>query len=139
MNKSIVIILIFILIQACSYEPLLASKKYDFQFIEVYSNGNEKINEIIKNNLVRKKSGNKKYDIKFTTKKIKEIVSSNQKGDPTIYKLKIETSYTILKKGNEIFNGKASKQTIYNNINDKFELLQHEENIIRSINLFRFN
>tara|TARA_Y100001935_G_C17022132_1_gene368319 strand:- start:37 stop:489 length:453 start_codon:yes stop_codon:yes gene_type:complete len=133
MNKKIVNVLIFIMICACSYEPILSNKKYDFQFVNIYFDGNNKVNEIIKNDLIRKSRGLMKYDLKFETVKLKEIVSSNEKGDPTVYKIKIDTSYTLIKNNKNILENKISKQTVYNNINDKFELSQYEDNIISNL------
>ena len=63
------------------------------------------------------------------------ILSSNEKGDPTVYQLKIDTSYLLLKEKKNILVNKISKQIIYNNIDDKFELSQYENNIINNVAL----
>ena len=49
MNKSLIKGLVFIILCACSYEPILQNKKYDFQFVNIYFEGDNKINNIIKN------------------------------------------------------------------------------------------
>ena len=74
-----------------------------------------------------------KYDIKFKTEKLKEILSSNEKGDPTVYKIQINISYILFEKNKNILENEISKQIIYNNINDKFELSQYEENVINNL------
>ena len=133
MNRHIIKTLIFIILSACSYEPILSNKKYDFQFVNIFFEGDKKINKVIKSDLIRKSNGYIKYDLKFKTVKYKEIVSSNEKGDPMVYKIKIDTSYTLVEKNKNIIDNKISKQIVYNNIDDKFELSQYEDNIINNL------
>ena len=133
MNKSLIKGLVFIILCACSYEPILQNKKYDFQFVNIYFEGDSKINNIIKNDLMGRGNGLIKYDIKFKTEKLKEILSSNEKGDPTVYKIQINISYILFEKNKNILENEISKQIIYNNINDKFELSQYEENVIDNL------
>lgn len=135
MIRNIIITLIFFIICACSYEPILTNKKYDFQFVNIYFEGDDKINKIIRSDLARKSIGSIKYDLQIETVKSKEILSSNEKGDPTVYQLKIDTSYSLLKEKKNILVNKISKQIIYNNIDDKFELSQYESNIINNVAL----
>lgn len=130
MTKNIIKTLIFIIICACSYEPILSNKKYNFELVNIYFEGNDKINKIIRNDLAAKSNGSIKYDLQFETVKFKEILSSNEKGDPTVYKIKINTSYSLLKENKKILVNKISKQIVYNNIDDKFELSQYEDSII---------
>ncbi len=133
MNKSLIKGLVFIILCACSYEPILQNKKYDFQFVNIYFEGDNKINNIIKNDLMGRSNGLIKYDIKFKTQKLKEILSSNEKGDPTVYKIQVNISYILIEKNKNILENEISKQIIYNNINDKFELSQYEENVINNL------
>ena len=135
MNRHIIKTLIFIILSACSYEPILSNKNYDFQFVNIYFEGDDKINKIIRSDLGRKSNGSIKYDLQIETVKSKEILSSNEKGDPTVYQLKIDTSYSLLKEKKNILVNKISKQIIYNNIDDKFELSQYENNIINNVAL----
>ena len=93
MIRFLVIILLTVSLNNCSYEPILSTENLDFHFTKISSKGNEKINNIIEKNLSLKKRIGKRYEIFFTTKKSKEIVSSNEKGDATIYKLKVNLDY----------------------------------------------
>ena len=94
MNYKFILLFILIL-SGCLYEPALQNKKYNFSFDSISHEGENNINEIVKSNLSKKTSGIKKYDINFTTKKEREVISSNAKGDPTIYKLKIYLNYVV--------------------------------------------
>ena len=133
MIRFLVVILLTVSLNNCSYEPILSTENLDFHFAKISSKGNEKINNIIEKNLSLKKRIGKRYEIFFTTKKSKEIVSSNEKGDATIYKLKVNLDYVLKHEGNELLVNTISKETTYNNITDKFELTQREENIIDNL------
>ena len=133
MNKVIKILILLFTLQGCSFEPILTNKKFDFRFENINSSGNEKINEIIKNNLLSRTSGNKKYKINLYSKKNVQTVSSDSKGDPKIYKLNIEVDYNVLLDEKNIYENTITKQATYNNITDKYELLQYENNITKSL------
>ena len=135
MNKIIRIFILIFLFSGCAYEPMLIKKDYGFSFDNIETEGNLVINEIMKNYLLERTDNKnlKKFDLYILSKKNKETVSSNKKGDPTIYKLNIIVDYNLKQNGKTIFKNKTLKQTTYNNINDKFELLKYEENIVKNL------
>lgn len=133
MNKILFIPIIFFILSSCSYEPIFSNKKYDFQFVEIVKEGNKNINELVTDNLLRKGNGNKKYKINIKSKKYKEIVSTNEKGDPIVFKIQIEINYKLFDDNLILLNKDIIKQTTYNNINDKLELIKYEENIINNL------
>ena len=127
------IFFLIIIISGCSYEPIYSMKEYKFGFKNIIYNGERKINELIERNLTRKSTGNKVFHLEFSTEKNREIISSNAKGDPTIFKLNINLNYIVFKNDKEIVNDEIKKQVTYNNIDDKFELNKYEESIIKNI------
>ena len=133
MNKFILLIISIFILSACSYEPILLKKNYDFEFNEIEFSGDKTVNEIIKNRISRVSSGNKKYNIYYNSKIEKSVVSSNEKGDPTIFNLNIDLEYKITDKEKVIIKNKISKQSTYNDIKDKFELSNYEINSIKSL------
>ena len=135
MIRNLAILLSSIIIIGCSYEPIFTNKNYDFRFISINSKCENKINKIIKNILNERSKINSErtYDIIFTSENFKEIVSSNEKGDPTIFKIEIMVEYKIIKNSKIILFNEIRKQVTYNNINDKFELMKYEENIIKNL------
>ena len=135
MNRIFVILIFILLAHSCKYEPILINKKFDYKFDDITYEGDEQINVIIKNDMIKKGNGSKKYDIKYVTAKDKKVFSSNEKGDPTIYSLKITTSYIILEDGVNILQNNIEKRVTYNNLNDKFELSKYERNIIENLSL----
>ena len=133
MNKIILIFFSIVFIYGCSYEPIFLNKNINFNFNEVNFEGDSKVNNIIKNNLLNRANGDAEYNIFFKSDKKKIIISSDAKGDPSIYKIEISLIYETKKNGNLIFKNNLKKQVTYNNIDDKFELSKYEENIITTI------
>ena len=132
MNKIFLIITV-ILFYSCSYTPMMVGKNYKFKFDIINTSGEKEINEIIKQKLVKKGEGEKLYNINFITKKEKLTISSNKKGDPTVFELRVNLNYEIYDKNVLIKENIIEKKVTYNNVKDKFELLEYEENIIRSL------
>ena len=135
MNKIVKIILIFLMLSGCGYQPILLNKKYNFQFVNIIAQGDSNINKIIKDNLTNRKKNNASqiFDINFISKREKETISSNAKGDPKVYKMKVFVNYQVKERNEVILSKSISKQTTYNNIDDKFELLKYEENILKDL------
>ena len=131
MNKVIKILILLFTLQGCSFEPILINKNFDFQFENISSSGDEKINEIIKSNLLSRTKGDKKYKINLYSTRDKQIVSSDSKGDPKNYKLQIKVDYKLLLNEKKIYENTVVKQTTYNNITDKYELSQYENNLTK--------
>ena len=82
MNKLLSLLLVLLFTQSCSFKPMLADKSYNFKFVNIKFEGDRNINQILNQELKDISKGKKEYDIYFKTKKNKEIVSSNAKGDP---------------------------------------------------------
>ena len=123
------------MISGCGYEPIMLKKSYDFSIGSIDTDGDKKINSIIKKNLYKKTNieANKIYQIYFSSSKKKEAISSNNKGDPMIFKITVNLDYKLFKNDEAFLENQISKEIIYNNINDKFELLKYEENLIKNL------
>ena len=135
MNRLLKIFFTFLMLSGCAYEPVLLKKNYDFYFTDINSEGEKQINQIIKQNLTENTNieSINNYQIIFESFLNKDIVASNKKGDPTIYKININLNYNLKKNNKIIFENEISKQSTYNNIDDKFELSKYEEKIIDNL------
>ena len=133
MSKFFKLLLIIFFLKSCSYQPIHLNKNFNFQFSDISFEGEKKINELIKRTLLSSTSGEIKYDLFFKSKKIKEIIKSDTKGDPKIFRIIVNVNYKVLKNGEQILQNKSVKQSTYNSINDKYELTQYENNILRSL------
>ena len=98
MNKFLLVFITLFIISSCSYKPILTSKKIDFTLENISSDTESKINVTIKKNLLDRNgnSENNKYDLNFSTEDKKEIVSSNENGDPTVFKIKIIVNLSLI-------------------------------------------
>lgn len=130
MNKFFLIILFSTLLSNCSYEPILTKKNYNFGFEQINSEGETKVNNIIKRKLDRNNDNDNKFDLFFETKKVREIIAVDKKGDPTIFIKKINLKYKIIQDDKEVLNKEIEKNVTYNNLDDKFELSNKEDDII---------
>ena len=90
MNKLFSIIL-FIVISGCGFKIVDLSKINNFSVIEINTNGDKKINYIMKNNILYASKNNKakQITININTKKDKIIKEKNIKNEITKYEITI--------------------------------------------------
>ena len=122
---------------SCAYSPIFSEKNYNFEIDEIKFNGEREINKVIENKFkLIKKSKNiekKKYNIEIFSKKERNIISKDSKGDPLKYEMNIIVEFKVINNGNLILQKKVEKNNIYNNDTDLFELERNEKNIINNI------
>ncbi len=133
MNKIFKFLALIVLIQSCTYEPVYLNKNYNFKFAKINTEGDARINNSIKNFLKNNTNGDKSYNLYFKSIKRKEIVTSDTKGDPTIFKLIVELQYRLNHNNKKINEDVIIKQIKYKSIKDKFELSQYEDNLIKNL------
>jgi len=132
MNKILNYIFIFFLfiLFSCTYEPILNKKNYQFSIKVINASGDSLINSIIVNKFDTLNVNKKQYDLNFTSKKEKNIISKDSKGDPSIFELLIIVKYNVKIDGKIILERNIKRNNTYNNISDKFELEKYEKSII---------
>ena len=132
MNKILSYIFVFFLfiLFSCSYEPILNKKNYQFSINLINASGDKLINSIIVNRFDNLNGNKKKYDLTFTSKKEKNIISKDSKGDPTMFELLVVVNYNVKIDGKIILERNIKRNNTYNNISDKFELEKYEKSII---------
>ena len=135
MSRLIKLFFVLFVLSGCAYEPVLLKKNYNFYFTKVESEGEKEINKVIKQTFTEntKIESINNFEIFFLSKLNKDIVASNKKGDPTIYKINISLNYKLKNDNAIIFENEILKQVTFNNIDDKFELLKYEENIVENL------
>ena len=135
MSRLIKLFFVLFVLSGCAYEPVLLKKNYNFYFTEVEAEGEKEINEVIKQTFTEntKIESINNYQIFFSSKLNKNIVASNKRGDPKIYKINISLNYKLKRDNSIIFENEILKQVTFNNIDDKFELLKYEENIVENL------
>ena len=103
MNKTLakfVYVLMILGLTSCSYSPIFSEKNYNFEINEIVLTGEKDINKILKENFNRIKNNQnlekKDYKLLINSKKERNIVSKNSKGDPLKFELMITDQYEII-------------------------------------------
>ena len=140
MNKTLAkFVLVFIILglTSCSYSPIFSEKNYNFDINEIVLKGEKDINKILREKFNRIKDNQnlekKEYKLLINSKKERNIISKNSKGDPLKFELIITVLYEIIFNENLILKKTVEKNNIYNNDSDLFKLEQSEKIIIDNI------
>ena len=130
----ILVILIFLLC-GCGYQSIYKVDKGEFSIINFEINGPDKITRSLARNfkqLQNNKEAIKYYNLNANSNITTSIKSKNSKGEIETYSLKV-TVNLIIKMNNQIIQEKEFSEIIsYNNLDNKFELKQYEDIIIKS-------
>ena len=140
MNRTLIKTGLFFLVfslLSCSYNPIFSEKNYNFEIQKINYSGDKEINKIIQNKLklIRNSQSTekKKYNLDIYSKKKRNIISKDSKGDPLKFEMIISVQYKITKDGKLLLNKEIEKNNIYNSESDLFELEQSEKIIIENI------
>ena len=134
--KKIITTLSFLLLLSCGYEPIYSKKKinnnYNFSIKTINLIGDNKINQILKNKLIRNLNKEKKsieLNLNLDSRVVKTVASKDKKGNPIRFTIKIMTNIEVFE--SEILKGKKNfkEKFEYNNRSNKFDLKQYEKNI----------
>ena len=115
------------LLSGCGFKPILIESDYDFSIRVDNTTGDSQVNSQIENKLKSLKGIKKIFKINLKSKKTKNIISKDSKGDPTILEIVINLSYTLRENSKVLTNRSLTQRSTYNNISDKFELSKSEE------------
>ena len=140
MNKILIkigILFLTIILTSCTYSPIFSEKNYNFEIEYINLDGEKDINKnivselnLIQNNQDEKK---KKFNLKIYTKKQRNIISKDGKGDPLKFEMTILVKYEIASSGKVLLEKELEKKNIYNNDSDQFKLEQSEKIIIENM------
>ena len=130
--KKIILILSFLLLVSCGYQPIFSSKTSNFLIEEIIYNENDKISLKIRNNLTFL-SNTENYirviRLKLSSEKKIDISSKDSKGDPLVYKMTISTNIEIYSNSELTKQKNIIKNFSYKNTENKFDLKQYEKTI----------
>ena len=130
--KKIILILSFLLLASCGYQPIFSSKTSNFLIEEIIYNENDKISLKIRNNLTFL-SNTENYirviRLKLSSEKKIDISSKDSKADPLVYKMTISTNLEIYSNSELTKQKNIIKNFSYKNTENKFDLKQYEKTI----------
>ena len=130
--KKIILVLSFLLLVSCGYQPIFSSKTSNFLIEEIIYNENDKVSLKIRNNLTYlSKTENyiKVIRLKLSSEKKIDISSKDSKGDPLVYKMTISTNVEIYSNNELTMQKNITKNFSYKNTENKFDLKQYEKTI----------
>jgi len=132
MKKLIFLVIALFMLNNCGYSPIYSSKNNNF-YIDVSQKDRSKLNSKIEEYIKRFSNQNSENIIRLeisSNKKI-NIISKDEKGDPSRFSMIISLTINTLNKNNyEINKTKSFSKTFdYNNNSNKFELKQYEKDI----------
>tara|TARA_B100000427_G_C15427506_1_gene559200 strand:- start:184 stop:654 length:471 start_codon:yes stop_codon:yes gene_type:complete len=140
MKKKVVIILSFLLLLSCGFEPIYSKKelekKFNFSISRIQFSGENTINQFLKNDLknyVNIESKPIKYRLNINSKKVITITSKNKKGNAELFYMEIIINL-------DVYKGSVFEKSItledgfeYKNKSNKFQLEKYEKSIIENI------
>ena len=136
MKKNIIILLLITTLTSCGYEPIYLKKNnLDLSIKDYELLGNKAINRKIVSLLNLKKSNKEKswYTLKLDSKKLIESVAKNKAGDTTIFKLTLNIELILSQNDKLVKEKNFITSFTYNNIKNKFDLLQYQKNIEKNL------
>ena len=127
------ILLIFILIlYGCGYQPIYVNKNLNnLEFNEILLKGEKDLNRIIVDSLSLKenKSNLLLNKIQVTTNTLVEETSKNSKGQVQTYRTIINVELLITNNQEIIKNKKFMEDFSYNSRDNKFELVEYQDEV----------
>ena len=129
--KKILLIIIFF-ITSCGYQPIYLNKSLkNNEFYKITLEGDIDINKKIVNALSLKENefDDTLNNLMLTTSFDEIVTSKNSKGQIKSYRSQIRLNLIVKNKKKEILNKAFIEQFSYNNKDNKFELLQYQEEI----------
>ena len=134
MRFNLILIISIFLLYGCGYQPVYKLDKGEFSIIKFNTNGSDIVaKNLIKNfeRLKDNKEAKQYYEVIASSKITTSINSKDSKGGVETFLLKISVNI-IVKEDNQIIQKKKFlEKNIYSNLNNKFELKQYENILIK--------
>ena len=135
--KIIKFSIIFLFLFGCGYTPIYDNKQtVDFKLGKINYEGDTKINKILKKKIeyFKNNKSNNIYELNLFSTKQNEILTKNEKGDATSFRLVINVDILLSSEvGNKIISKNFNIEETYNLMENKFELSQYRANLEKNI------
>lgn len=97
MNKNLIFLLIYLILNSCGYKVVTQSQKQNFQIVEIETSGDKKLNFYLKNKLnkIYETSNLSKIAVEIFSKKQKTVKEKNINNEITKYEILIEINTKI--------------------------------------------
>jgi len=135
MKNFLYIVLFFVLLSSCDYEPIFSNKKEKFNIVNFEIENKNNITKQLINSLKRNnsKEASKIYTIKLSAERNKEITSRDSKGNARVYRVNINCSFKIYEKNKLIKTKQIDRSFMFNEDEDKFKLNKYVSNLEKNL------
>ena len=135
--KNFKYFLLFLFLLSCGYSPIYqADQKSNFKLGVIEFSGEKEISRLIIRNLERLKNNKSSnvYNVNFISTEENIVATKDKKGNASSYKITIIVDFYLNNESNDKnFNKKFIKETVYNSMDNKFELNQYKKNIKKNM------
>ena len=128
MMKNFILIIIFIFLTNCGFEPIYSKKNLDIKINKIEKE-NTLLNNEISNallNIYNSLNASKVLNIKIDSKKSVNVKSKNKKGDPSNFELLIKVDFEAIDQSDKKYSQEFSRKINFNNNDDKFQLAKYQ-------------
>ena len=129
------IFILLIILSNCGYNPIYSSKKINFNIIEITNYGDKIVGKTIERKISRftqNDSVDKNYNINLYSNINKNTTSKDKKGNPSTFDIKLSVKVIVINSSNEKREKIFNEGTSYKNNDNKFELKQYEESLVKN-------
>jgi hypothetical protein len=136
MKKFSYIILFFILVTACNYEPIfLNENNKKFNIVNFKVKNKNTITKNLVNSLKRESNANasKIYTIELSAEKKKEVTSRDARGNASVYRVSITCNFKIYEESKLFITKTINKNFLFNEDKDKFKLRKYVSNLEKNL------
>ena len=136
MKKFSYIILFFILVTACNYEPIfLNENNKKFNIVNFKVKNKNTITKNLVNSLKRESNANasKIYTIELSAEKSKEVTSRDARGNASVYRVSITCNFKIYEESKLFITKTINKNFLFNEDKDKFKLRKYVSNLEKNL------
>ena len=136
MKKFSYIILFFILVTACNYEPIfLNENNKKFNIVNFKVKNKNTITKNLVNSLKRESNTNasKIYTIELSAEKNKEVTSRDARGNASVYRVSITCNFKIYEESKLFITKTINKNFLFNEDKDKFKLRKYVSNLEKNL------
>ena len=136
MKKFSYIILFFILVTACNYEPIFLNKNNEkFNIVNFEIKNKNNITQNLVHLLKRESTANasKIYTIELSAEKNKEVTSRDARGNASVYRVSITCNFKIYEESKLFRTKTINKNFLFNEDKDKFKLKKYVSNLEKNL------
>ncbi len=123
------ILILFLFLSACGYQPLYNKNLIQFEFKKINLTGNVKINRKITSALNLNETKNSNKEITINSSQSVTLTSKDAQGQPATYRTNVIVTLLIKDQGKVLKTKSFNEDFTYNNIENKYDLSVYQKDV----------